>query len=218
MPPKLPPAETLTGNEVAVVIQGGKPVTTSVQKIADRGPTATGPAGPAGATGAKGDKGDKGDTGATGPKGSTGDTGPQGPTGATGPKGDTGPQGPAGQTGATGAQGVKGDTGATGAAGATGATGAAGTPKRVERFSGTTDSSGIAAIIFNPAFTATPDIDVIQGWIGDQEVGGGVVAGSATKNGCNVLVKISRPTLLLSTGPFQTAGAGVSVTVRAIGN
>ncbi len=212
MPPKLPPAETLTGNEVAVVIQSGKPVTTTVQKIANRGPTATGAQGP------KGDKGDKGDTGATGPtgsqgsqgaKGNTGDTGPQGPSGATGPKGDTGSQGPSGQAGAAGAQGVKGDTGATGAPG---------TPKRVERFSGVTNASGIAAITFSPAFEAVPDIDVIQGWIGDQEVGGGVVAGSATKTGCNVLVKVSRGTLLLTSGPFQTAGAGVSVTVRAIGN
>ena len=185
MPPKLPPADTLTGNEVAVVIQSGKPVTTTVQKIANRGPTA------------KGDKGDKGDTGATGP------------AGATGPKGDTGPQGPAGQAGASGSQGVKGDTGATGAPG---------TPKRVERFSGVTNASGIAAITFSPAFDAVPDIDVIQGWIGDQEVGGGVVAGSATKTGCNVLVKVSRGTLLLTSGPFQTAGDGVSVTVRAIGN
>lgn len=176
MPPKLPPAGTLTGQEVAVVIQGGKPVTTTAQAIADRGPTAQGP---------KGDKGDKGSTGAQGPQGATGSTGPTGPAGAQGAKGDAG---------------------------------AAGTPKRIERFSGVTNSSGIAAVVFNPAFDAVPDVDVIQGWIGDQEVGGGVVSGSLTKSGCNVLVKISRPTLLLSTGPFQTAGTGISVTVRAIGN
>jgi hypothetical protein len=168
MPPKLPPAETLTGNEVAVVIQGGKPVTTTVQKIANRGPVA------------KGDKGDKGDPGVS----------------VKGDKGDKGDPG----------VGIKGDKGDPG------------TPKRIERFSAVSNASGIATIVFTPAFEAVPDIDVIQGWIGDQEVGGGVVAGSATKNGCNVLVKISRPTLLLSTGPFQTAGAGVSVTVRAIGN
>jgi hypothetical protein len=81
-----------------------------------------------------------------------------------------------------------------------------------------TNGSGIAVIAFTPAFDAIPDVDVIQGWIGDQEVGGGVVAGSLTKTGCNILVKISRPTLLLSSGPFQTAGAGISVTVRAMGN
>lgn len=168
MPPKLPPAGPITGQEVAVVIQGGKLVTTSVQAIADRGPTAKGP---------KGDKGDKGDPGLS----------------VKGDKGD------------------KGDPGV-------GTPGPTGAPKRIERFSGVTNSSGIATIVFSPAFEATPDVDVVQGWIGDQEVGGGVVAGTLTKTGCNVLVKISRPTLLLSSGPFQTAGAGVPVTVRAIGN
>lgn len=100
--------------------------------------------------------------------------------------------------------------------GATGATGPAGTPKRVERFTGTTNASGVAAITFSPAFAAAPDVDVIQGWIGDQEVSG--APSNITVNGCNVTVKVSRATLLLSAGPYQTAGAGVSVTVRCIGN
>ncbi|WP_245451161.1 hypothetical protein [Methylobacterium brachiatum] len=47
-------------------------------------------------------------------------------------------------------------------------------------------------------------------------VDGGVTSQSAT--GAKVLAKISRATLLLSSGPFQTAGAGVSVTIRAMGN
>lgn len=47
-------------------------------------------------------------------------------------------------------------------------------------------------------------------------VAGGVTA--QTLNGCTVLAKISRGTLALSAGPFQTAGTGVSVTIRAIGN
>lgn len=47
-------------------------------------------------------------------------------------------------------------------------------------------------------------------------VSGGVTARSAT--GTTVLTKVSRGTLLLTSGPFQTAGAGVSVTIRAIGN
>lgn len=47
-------------------------------------------------------------------------------------------------------------------------------------------------------------------------VSGGVTA--QTLNDCAVLVKVSRGTLALSTGPFQTAGSGVSVTIRAIGN
>jgi hypothetical protein len=57
---------------------------------------------------------------------------------------------------------------------------------------------------------------VIQGWIGDQEVGG--APSGITVTGCSVLVKVSRATLLLSAGPYQTAGAGVSVTIRCIGN
>lgn len=47
-------------------------------------------------------------------------------------------------------------------------------------------------------------------------ISGGVTA--QTLAGATVLVKISRGTLLLTSGPFQTAGAGVSVTIRAIGN
>lgn len=47
-------------------------------------------------------------------------------------------------------------------------------------------------------------------------IAGGVTAQTLT--GCTVLGKVSRATLLLSLGPFQTAPAGVSITVRAIGN
>lgn len=91
-----------------------------------------------------------------------------------------------------------------------------GAPKRVERYTVTTNASGVATFTFTPAFTAPPDIEVITGWSGDQMVSGGVT--SQTLNGCTVLAKISRGTLALSTGPFQTAGSGVSVTIRAIGN
>lgn len=94
--------------------------------------------------------------------------------------------------------------------------GPAGTPKRVERYTATTNASGVATFTFSPSFTAPPDIEVITGWSGDQMVSGGVTA--QTLNGCTVLVKVSRGTLALSTGPFQTAGSGVSVTIRAIGN
>ena len=127
--------------------------------------------------------------------------GPAGSVGATGPSGPTGPIGP---------QGVAGPTGPTGAQGS------AGTPRRIERYTAATNASGIATFIFSPAFTSAPDIDVIQGWLGDQEIGGAVQ--SQTLTGCTVLTKVSRGTLALSSGPFQTAGAGVSVTIRAIGN
>jgi hypothetical protein len=53
---------------------------------------------------------------------------------------------------------------------------------------------------------------------GDQMVTGAVVAGSVSKTGCQVQVMLYRATLLLSAGPFQKAGSGVSITARAIGN
>lgn len=149
-------------------------------------------------------KGDKGDRGNAGPQGDTGAAGSVGATGAVGPKGDVGSQG------AVGAVGAKGDTGAVGA------TGAVGTPKRVERYTTTTNASSIAAFTFSPAFTAVPDVDFITGWIGDQEVGGAISSVSLT--GCTATAKMSRATLLLSAGPYQPAGAGVSVTIKATGN
>ncbi|MEN3212239.1 hypothetical protein PUR23_19705 [Methylorubrum populi] len=47
-------------------------------------------------------------------------------------------------------------------------------------------------------------------------IAGGVTAQTLT--GATVLVKRSRGTLLLTSGPFETAPAGVSVTIKAIGN
>lgn len=139
----------------------------------------------------KGQKGDKGDAGAAGPKGDNGAAGPKGDTGSTGARG------------ATGSAGAKGDPG---------------TPKRVERFTATTNASGIASFTFSPAFAAAPDVDVIEAWNGDQMITGAIVPGSVTTTACQAQVMVSRGTLLLTTGPFQKAAAGVSVTVRAIGN
>lgn len=230
---KIPDAAPLTGTETAIVIQDGKAVKTTVQDIVNRVPTvkgAKGDTGPAGPAGPKGDAGPQGTTGLTGSAGAKGDVGPQGlqgPKGDTGPQGNKGDQGLQGLKGDTGAQGAKGDQGMQGATGATGATGAkgdtgaagpAGTPKRIERFTGTTNSSGIAAVAFSPAFSSVPDIDVIEAWSGEQMITGAVVAGSATVSGCQVQVMVSRATLLLSSGPFQKAGSGVSITVKATGN
>lgn len=89
---------------------------------------------------------------------------------------------------------------------------------RIVRASGATDANGIAKITFSPAFTTAPDVDVIEAWNGEQMITGAVVAGSITTTGCNVQVMVSRGTLLLTTGPFQKAAAGVSITARAIGN
>lgn len=110
-------------------------------------------------------------------------------------------------------KGLKGDKGDKGDKGNTGDAGA---PKRVERYTATTNASGVATFTFSPAFTAAPDVQVIDGWAADQMIAGGVTAVSTTS--CTVQAKISRGTLLLTSGPFQTAAAGVSVTIRAIGN
>lgn len=169
-----------------------------------RGPA--GPAGPAGKDGAPGRDGVDGQPGVAGP------AGPPGKDGATGPAGKDGSPGVAGPAGKDGAAGA---TGPAGKDGAPGAAGPAGTPKRVARFTGATDATGVATITFSPAFTTLDDVDVITGWSGDQMVAGGVTQQSVS--GCKVAVKVSRGTLLLTAGPFQTAGAGVSITVRAIG-
>lgn len=97
--------------------------------------------------------------------------------------------------------------------GATGAVGPAGTPRRVERYTATTDASGLATFTF-PACAATPDVQVITGWFAQQFVGGGVTA--QTLSSATVQGMISRGTLLLTSGPFQAAPAGTSITVRVI--
>lgn len=227
MAPRIPPAGPLNGLETAIVIQSGKPVRTTTQDIANKGPVNTGPKGDSGPTGPQGPKGDNGDpgavgaTGAQGIQGLKGDQGASGPTGPTGPKGETGAPGSTGNTGPKGDQGLQGQQGAkgdTGSAGAKGDTGAAGDPKRISRFTASTNASGIATVTFSPAFSATPDIDVIDGWSGDQMLTGAVIPGTESKTGCQVQVMLSRGALLLTSGPFQKAGSSVSITVRAIGN
>ncbi|KMO30710.1 hypothetical protein VQ02_27490 [Methylobacterium variabile] len=65
-----------------------------------------------------------------------------------------------------------------------------------------------------PACSATPDIQVIPSWIGQQYVGGGVTA--QTLSTATVQGMVSRGTLLLTTGPFAAAGSGVAITIRVI--
>lgn len=160
-----------------------------------------------GDTGAQGIQGTKGDTGAAGKDGTNGTQGIQGTAGAKGDKGDAGLQG---IQGLTGSQGPKGDTGSQGLKGDTGGL------ILPKRFSGVTNASGVATIAFSPSFTSVPDIDVIEAWSGSQMISGAVLTSSVS--GCTVQVMTSRATLLLSAGPFQAAGAGVNITVRAIGN
>jgi len=153
--------------------------------------------------------------GAAGPKGDKGDTGPQGLTGPKGDTGQTGTQGIQGPRGTDGAVGPKGDTGIQGLKGDTGSKGDPGQPRRVERFTGTTNASGLVTITYPTPFTVTPDVDVIEVWNGEQMVSGGIA--SSTPLGCTAKIMVSRGTLLLNSGPFQAAPAGITATVRAIG-
>lgn len=171
-----------------------------------------------GPKGDTGPQGPQGITGSPGPKGIDGKDGAQGLQGVAGPKGDQGLKGDTGSQGVAGATGPKGDQGIQGLKGDTGSQGikgADGNPKRVERYSALTNASGVATYTFSPAFTTVLDIDVIDTWSGDQLVGGGVITQSLT--GCTVQGMISKGTLLLAAGPFQKAGAGVSVTIRVMG-
>lgn len=201
----------------------------------------TGPAGPKGATGDTGPTGPKGDIGIAGPTGAKGDTGPTGPTGSTGPKGDTGPAGLANtlsignvSTGATAAATLsgtspaqslnltlpRGDTGATGPKGDTGAVGpqgAAGTNSVVETLSGTVVTAGTpVALTFTRTYSAPPVVIPIPQWNGTQMITGG--ASNITRTGCSFTAMQSRGTLLLNSGPFENAVAGVTFRVLVIGN
>ncbi len=162
-------------------------------------------------------KGDKGNDGAIGPKGQDGiaggigPTGPKGETGSAGIQGPVGPKGETGSTGATGPQGVAGPTGPQGA------TGTAGTNSVVETLSGTVVTAGTTVpLTFTKTYSAPPAVIPIPQWNGVQMITGG--AASVTKTGCNFLAMQSRATLLLSSGPFENAAAGVVFKVLVIGN
>lgn len=201
----------------------------------------TGPAGPKGATGdtgPTGSTGPKGDVGIAGPTGAKGDTGATGPTGSTGPKGDAGPANTLSigniSTGATAAATLsgtspaqslnltlpRGDTGATGPKGDTGATGpqgVAGTNSVMETMSGTVVTAGTPVVLtFTKTYSAPPVVIPVPQWNGTQMITGG--AGSITRTGCSFTAMQSRGTLLLTSGPFENAAAGVTFRVLVIGN
>lgn len=233
MPPKIPPAGPLTGAETSIVIQDGKPVRTTTQAIADKGPAAAAPP----VTSVAGKTGDvtlaKADVGLNNVNNTADANKPiSNATQAALDQKAAKTELPAvpvqsvnSKTGAVNL--TKADIGLGNVANTADADKPVSTAQaaaiaagklRVARFTGTTINTGVATIAFNPAFENVPDIDVIEGWANDQMITGAVVAGSASKTGCQVQVMVSKGTLLLTAGPFQKAGAGVSVTVRAIGN
>jgi hypothetical protein len=140
---QLPAADTITGDEVVPVVQGGVTKRASAVLLKGlkgdagaQGPKGdTGEQGPDGNDGSPGEAGPKGDSGPQGDPGPPGNDGSQGPKGdqglpgndgAPGPKGDTGEQGPPGADGAQGPQGEQGPQGYPGNDGAKGETGDAG--------------------------------------------------------------------------------------------
>lgn len=170
-------------------------------------------------------KGDKGNDGLQGPKGQDGNTGPVGPTGAQGPAG------PTGSTGATGpANSLSIGTVTTGTAAVTitGTApsqmlnltipqGAAGTNSIVETLTGTVVTAGTAVpLTFTKTYSASPVVIPIPQWNGTQMITGG--ASNITRTGCNFTAMQSRGTLLLTSGPFENASAGVTFRVLVIGN
>lgn len=203
---------------------------------------ATGVQGPAGAAGSQGPMGSAGATGPqgsiglTGPQGSvgpTGSVGPQGPTGSTGAPGTagstgaTGPSGPQGNTGLTGATGPAGSNGSAGATGATGATGlvptfnASGALTGVKMWVGTatTGTNGAWSVNFTSAgFTAPPIVSPQPISTSNSSANALVCSMTApTATGASGGTYIANPVTLLGLLPLQTAGAGLTVQVVAIG-
>jgi len=87
---------------------------------------------------------------------------------------------------------------------------------RINRFTASTNASGIATFAFSPVFTTPPDVNVIEGWINGQMVSGALTA-APTISGCSAQIMVSQGTLVLNAAPFAKAGAGVSATVLALG-
>lgn len=96
-------------------------------------------------------------------------------------------------------------------------TGPAGTNSVTEVITGTVTTAGTAVpLTFTKTYSAPPAVIPIPQWSGQQMVTGS--AFSITKTGCNFTAMQSRSTLLLSSGPFENAAAGVTFRVLVIGN
>lgn len=96
-------------------------------------------------------------------------------------------------------------------------TGPAGTNSVTEVITGTVTTAGTAVpLTFTKTYSAPPAVIPIPQWSGQQMVTGG--ASGITKTGCNFTAMQSRSTLLLSSGPFENAAAGVTFRVMVIGN
>lgn len=174
-----------------------------------------------GLTGAAGPQGPIGLTGTTGPTGSTGAPGTAGSTGATGL---AGPQGNIGLTGATGPAGSNGSAGATGSTGATGLVptfNASGALTGVKMWVGTatTGTNGAWSVNFTSAgFTAAPVVSPQPVSTSNSSANALVCSMTVpTSTGASGGTYIANPVTLLGLLPLQTAGAGLTIQVVAIG-
>lgn len=87
---------------------------------------------------------------------------------------------------------------------------------RMELVSGAVATAGTAvAITFAKPFVIVPVLVAIPGWAGEQMVE--ATATEITKAGAKIVVKRSRPTLLLTSGPFENAPAATAFSMLAIG-
>ena len=168
--------------------------------------------------------------GLPGPTGATGAQGPSGPSGAQGPMGSAGSTGPQGSIGLTGPQGATGPAGANGSAGATGATGAAGSVPtynsaglvagvKIWYGTATTGTNGVWSVNYSSAgFTAPPIVSPQPVSTSNSSANAIVSSMTApTTTGAAGGTYIANPVTLLGLLPLQTAGAGLTIQVIAIG-
>lgn len=92
-----------------------------------------------------------------------------------------------------------------------------GTNSVMETITGTVVTAGTAVpLTFTKTYAAPPVVIPIPQWNGSQMITGG--ASSITTTGCTFTVMQSRGTLLLTSGPFENAAAGVTFRLLVIGN
>ena len=147
----------------------------------------------------------------------SGGVGPAGPAGAPGRDGKDGLVGGTGSAGKDGVAGPQGAPGSKGDTGATGATGAAGKDaKRIDTYTGTTDTNGLLTITYTSAFPAPPSIQPEPPTASNQVW----VKVASTTTGCQLrLVQRASATVLaievLVAATTNVAGASARVVVVA---
>lgn len=153
--------------------------------------------------------------------GLTGATGAQGPIGNTGATGAAGSTGTPGSTGATGPTGSVGSTGPTGATGSVPTFNAAGATTGVKIWAGTatTGTNGVWSVNFASAGFTTPPIVSPQPISTSNSSANALVCSmtAPTTTGAAGGTYIANPVTLLGLLPLQTAGAGLTIQVVAIG-